>query len=146
MRSRFCLIRRFDLRWLAREGDLALLAMRVATGVFLIDGVLDNLMSSQRMREFEQFLRVHDFPLPQLAAPFSVLTQLCVGALLIVGLFTRWASLLLVATFVVALVMVHWNQGLREWWPALALVVIGLLLATSGPGEWSLDSLSRRRR
>lgn len=124
---------------------MALLAMRVATGVFLIDGVLDNLMSSQRMREFEQFLRVHDFPLPQLAAPFSVVTQLCAGALLIVGLFTRWASLLLVVTFVVALVMVHWNQGLREWWPALALVVIGLLLATSGPGKWSLDGLSRRR-
>lgn len=133
-----------SLRALSAGDDLALLAARLATGAFLIDGVWDNVTIGARMAEFVAFMRAHDFPLPHLLAPFSVYTQLAAGFLLVLGLATRWAGLILVATFLVALWMVHWNQPLRDWWPALALVVLGLIFATRGGGRYALDARAAR--
>ncbi len=126
---------------LARLEDVGLLILRVVTGVFIIDGVIDNVLSRARMAEFVQFLTATGFPLPGFAAPFSVYTQLIAGVLVLLGLATRWGGLILLATFTVGLVMVHWNQSLREWWPALALVGIGAVLATRGGGAYALDRL-----
>lgn len=133
------------LRPFARFDDLALLLIRGATGVFIIDGVRDNVTSGARMAEFVGFMRGSGFVAPEVLAPFSVYTQLLAGALLILGLLTRWAGLLLTGTFIVALWVVHWEQTLREWWPALALVVIGLLLATKGAGRYAADAMLERR-
>lgn len=124
--------------------NAALFAMRVATGVFLIEGVLDNVLSAARMAEFAGFMTANGFPAATILAPFSVYTQFAIGVALIVGLLTRWAAMGLIATFVVGIAMVHLNQSLREIWPALALVVVGMVLATHGAGRWSLDALSSR--
>ena len=135
---------RLLLRGLARFDDLGLLLARIATGVFLVEGVWDNVTSSARMAEFVAFMRANGFVAPELLAPFSVSTQLAAGLLLVFGLLTRWAGLILVGTFLVALWMVHWEQSLREWWPALALVALGFLFATRGAGRLSLDRLLAR--
>lgn len=129
------------LKPLARFDDLALLAARLATGAFIVDGVWDNVTSGARMAEFVAFMRTNGFVMPELLAPFSVYTQLAAGVLLVPGLLTRWAGLILAGTFLVALWVVHWEQSLREWWPALALVALGLIFATRGPGRFSLDAL-----
>lgn len=125
--------------------DAALLALRIATGVFIVDGVWDNIVDKVRMAEFIGFLDTNGFPSPAFWAPFSVWTQFLAGALLISGLATRWAGLILVATFIVGIFMIHWTQSLREMWPALALVVIGAVAATYGGGRFSLDAVVRRR-
>lgn len=117
----------------------------IATGAFIIDGALDNVIDPARMREFVEFQRNFGFSPPEFWAPFSVYTQLLAGLLLVPGLLTRWAGAILFATFIVAMAFVHWNQTLREWWPALALVVIGLLFMTCGAGRLSLDALWGRR-
>lgn len=124
----------------ARGEDAALLFLRLATGVFLIDGVWDNIASDARMREFVEFMRASHFPAPELLAPFSVWTQFLAGVLLLPGLLVRWAGAIIAVTFVVALWMVHWEQPLRLWWPALALVAIGFVLLTRGGGRWSVDA------
>jgi putative oxidoreductase len=127
-----------------RWRDAAALVLRVATGAFIVDGVWDNIVSSERMTEFVKFMGSAQFPMPDFWAPFSVYTQFIAGLLIILGLFTRWGGLVLVATFLVGLIMVHWQQSLREMWPALALVVIGATLVTQGGGRWSLDTLLTR--
>jgi putative oxidoreductase len=119
--------------------DAAALVLRVATGTFIVDGVWDNIVSGERMTEFVKFMGAAQFPMPGFWAPFSVYTQFIAGLLIILGLFTRWGGLVLVATFLVGLIMVHWQQSLREMWPALALVVIGATLVTQGGGRWSVD-------
>jgi putative oxidoreductase len=124
---------------LARMSDHALLAARVATGAFLVHGVLDNVVEPKRMAEFVAFMRANDFFWPEFWAPFSVYTQLAAGLLLILGLLTRWSGLIVVATFLTALWTVHWEQSFREWWPALSLVLIGGIHATIGAGRFSLD-------
>lgn len=126
---------------LSRWSDLTLLALRVLTGAFLMHETWDNVESRARMGEFVAFLGQHHFPLPWLLAPLSVAVQFGCGALLIVGLLTRWAGLLVAANFAVAVLMVHFNEPFRGWWPALVLVFLGLHFAAAGSGKFGLDSV-----
>lgn len=120
---------------------VAVLAARMGTGVFLVYGVWDNITSSARMTEFAEFMRSSGFVAPEILAPFSVYTQLSAGLLLMLGLLTRWAGLVVTVTFIVALWVVHWEQSFREWWPALSLMLIGLLVTCRGAGRLSLDEV-----
>lgn len=127
------------LSGLAVFKSAALLALRWVTGIFLIHGVWDNIVSAERMAEFAGFLAANNFPLPALMAPLSVYAQFAIGVALLLGIVTRWVGLLLAFNFVVALVMVHWGQSFRLWWPAIALVAFGFLFAAMGGGRYALD-------
>jgi putative oxidoreductase len=124
---------------LARWSDLTLFGLRALTGAFLMHQTWDNVTSRARMDEFVQFLDQFGFPAPWLLAPFSVAVQFGCGVLLILGLLTRWAGLLIAANFVVAMVMVHRADDFRGMWPALVLVFLGLHLAAAGAGRFGLD-------
>jgi putative oxidoreductase len=123
-----------------RFSDFALLLLRVFVGLFLIWGVWDNITEPARMQEFVEFLRKHQFPSPALLAPVSVYVQAAVGVAFVLGLFTRWAGVLCLVNFVVAIVMVDRFGGMRGIFPSGCLVLIGFYLATHGAGRFSLDS------
>lgn len=123
-----------------RFSDFALLLLRAFVGVFLIWGVWDNLTEPARMQEFVEFLRKHHFTSPDLLAPASVYAQLLIGVAFILGLLTRWAGILCIVNFVIAIVMVHRFEGLRASFPSGCLIAIGLYLATHGAGRFSMDS------
>lgn len=131
----------WQMKRLARWSDLTLLALRVVSGAFLIHETCDNVTSAARMKEFAQFLGQFGFPLPHLTAPLSVAVQFGCGVLLILGIATRAAGLLIAANFAIAVYMVHWNEPPRGWWPALVLVFLGLHFATAGSGRFGLDRL-----
>lgn len=126
---------------LAGGADLALLAMRLVVGAFLIFGVWDNIVSADRMAEFEKFLTLKGFAMPGLMAPLSVYAQFLAGVAFIAGFAIRWAGLICAFNFIVALVMVDAPLGIRPAFPAAALVVIGLLFATIGAGRLSIDAM-----
>lgn len=134
-----------DPAFLRRYSEISLAALRVLTGIFLIHGTQDNVLSAARMDEFVQFLTAQNFVMPELMAPLSAWAQFICGILLVLGLLTRWAGLVIAFNFVVAVWMVHWPEGLRGWWPALVLVFLGLHFACRGGGRWSLDALLFRR-
>ena len=138
--------RSLTLPKLARWSDATLLGLRMVTGAFLMHETWDNVTSAARMAEFVGFLDQFGFPAPALMAPLSVAVQFGCGALLVLGLLTRWAGLLVAANFVVAVVMVHWTEPFRGWWPALILVFLGLHFAAAGSGKFGLDALLSRRR
>jgi putative oxidoreductase len=124
---------------LSRFSDLGLLALRVVVGAFLIWGVQDNIVSEERMQEFVRFCAANGFPAPQFMAPLSVYAQFICGALLIVGLFTRLAAIVMAVHFVVAVLMVHLQQDFRAQWPALNLVFLCAYFAVRGAGHWAAD-------
>jgi putative oxidoreductase len=126
-----------------RFGDFALLLLRVFVGLFLIWGVWDNITSGERMREFELFLGKHGFPSPAILAPLAAWSQLAIGLGFLLGFFTRWAGILCVIVFVVAIVMVDRYGGFRGVFPSGCLVAIGLYLATHGAGRFSVDAVVR---
>ena len=131
---------------LSRWSDLTLFGLRALTGAFLIHQTWDNVTSRARMDEFVQFLDQFGFPLPWLMAPLSVAVQFGCGVLLVLGLLTRWAGLLIAANFTVAIAMVHFADPFRGWWPALVLVFLGLHFAATGSGKFGLDALIWKRR
>jgi putative oxidoreductase len=131
---------------LARWSDLTLFGLRALTGAFLMHETWDNVSSRERMAEFVQFLGQFGFPLPWMLAPLSVAVQFGCGALLVLGLLTRLAGLLIAANFLVAVLMVHFNEPFRGWWPAIVLVFLGLHFAAAGSGKFGLDALFGGRR
>jgi putative oxidoreductase len=126
---------------LSRFSDLGLLGLRLLTGGFLVYGVWDNVISAERMAEFEAFIAAHGFALPGLMAPLSVYAQLICGLCFIVGFLTRWAGIVMAFNFIVAVLMVHFDQDFRGWWPAIVLVAISVHFALAGGGRYSLDRL-----
>ena len=123
-----------------RFGDFALLLMRLFVGLFLIWGVWDNVTDAGRMREFAEFLGKHGFMSPRLLAPVSVYAQLVIGVAFILGLLTRWAGILCIINFAIAIIMVDQAGGIRAMFPSGCLIAIGLYLATHGAGRFSLDA------
>ena len=136
----------FNPDFLGRYSDLSLAALRILTGGFLVYGTEDNVRSSERMEEFVHFLEANNFLSPELLAPLSVYAQFLCGILLVLGLLTRWTGLVVAFNFVVAVVMVHWTQDFRAWWPAIVLVFLGLHFACRGAGRWSIDRAIFRDR
>jgi putative oxidoreductase len=129
----------------ARYADAALLAMRVLVGGFLVWGVWDNITSAERMQEFVLFLAKYGFPWPQVAARLSVWAQFFVGLSFIAGLFTRWAGWVCIVNFAIAIAMVDRFGGIRASFASACLIVIGLYLATHGPGRFAVDWFVQRR-
>jgi putative oxidoreductase len=133
------------LETLDKYSDFGMLCLRVLTGAFLVYGVFDNVISAERMKEFSVFLASNHFPAPELMAVLSVYIQLLSGSALALGILTRWAGIVIAVHFLIAVVMVHWSQDFRGWWPAIVLVGIGLQFALTGPGRFSLDTLVTKR-
>jgi putative oxidoreductase len=130
----------FLLEDLHVAGDMALLALRLFVGSFLVWGVWDNITSTGRLDEFVAFLRQHGFAAPALMARLSVWAQFGCGVAFIAGVCTRWAGLVCAFNFAVALWMVDAQSGLRASFPAGVLLLFGVLMATLGPGKHSLDA------
>ncbi len=127
------------LESLGRYGDHALLALRLLTGAFLVWEMWFNISSAATMKLVVGYFADNGFAYPEFFAPLSAWAQFFIGIALILGLLTRWAGLLLAFNFIVGVVMVHWDQSFREWWPAIVLVAIGLVFATIGGGRFALD-------
>ncbi|MGI8705507.1 MAG: DoxX family protein [Sphingomicrobium sp.] len=143
---------RTDLLFLtgnARHADLGLLLLRWATGAFLIYQSHDNVLSAERMAEFEAFLTQFNFAYPEWMAPLSVYAQFAAGIAFILGLLTRWFGLITAFNFIVAVWMVHWTDPVPAIWPAAILIFLGLYFGLRGSGRYGLDALfegrSRRR-
>lgn len=135
------LARRLSLEPLSGLADAALLAMRLGVGAFLVWGVWDNITSAEHMAEFVKFLGAHGFPAPEVLAPLDVALQFAIGVAFVLGLLTRWAGLLCAVNFVVAIAMVDHLGGWRASFGSMCLILIGLYLATRGPGRFSLDAV-----
>lgn len=127
--------------------DAAFLALRVLVGAFLMWGTWDNVVSAERMQEFVGFLTALQCPLPELAAPVSVYAQFLCGALILLGLLTRWAGLVMTFNFIVAVALLTLGGGesdFRNLFPPLVMIAVPLVLATHGAGKFSVDALLSR--
>jgi putative oxidoreductase len=113
--------------------------LRLFFGVTLILGTQDNVFHGERMLEFRDFLAISGFPLPLFSAYLSAYAQFVAGILIIVGLLTRWAALVMVINFVVALLMVHLALPFSENISPLAMLFCAMFFLLYGPGQLSLD-------
>jgi putative oxidoreductase len=120
---------------------LALLLVRLAFGTRLIYGTIDNVLSWERMLEFEAFLAANGFPFPLISAIVSVYLQMLCGISWILGYQVKLSSALMAGNFLVAIVGVHLlhRDSYINTAPAIHLLCISLLLLSFGPGKYALD-------
>jgi len=92
--------------------------------------------------------RALGIPFPRLMARVVSIVEFGGGLLVMLGLLTRPAALLLAGDMSVAIRKVHWRHGLigpSGFEIPLALLAGCLGLIGAGPGDLSLDNLLRRR-
>lgn len=119
--------------------------IRLIIGFHLVYGTQDNILSYARMEEFAAFLSAHNVPFPLFAAFVSAYAQFICGILFIVGAATRYAALVMIINFIVAILIAHLGDPYPAKFPALMMLAGACFLFFHGPGELSVDRLLSRR-
>ena len=124
---------------------LALLTLRVVLGVIMMAHGYGKVFGG--MQRFTE--NVTNMGFPAFMAYVAAYSEFFGGALVVLGLLTRVASLFVLGVMFVAIWKVHWTRGLTGQggfeFP-LALGTIAFALIFLGPGPLSLDRLLSRRR
>ncbi|MFK7937726.1 MAG: DoxX family protein [Saprospiraceae bacterium] len=68
-----------------------------------------------------------------------VFAELVCAILIVIGLFTRFATIPLIITMFVAAFIVHWGDGFKEMEHAILFLVSYIVLLREGAGSYSLD-------
>lgn len=121
--------------------SIADLFIRVPIGFHLIYGVQDNIFSWQKMLEFRDFLENHDFIFPLLSAHISVYAQFICGVLFILGWKTKWASILMITNFLIAIGLVHLFDSYPNKFPAIMMLFGSIFILLNGDGTYNIKSL-----
>lgn len=121
--------------------SLAILILRIVFSARLIYGVIDNIISWERMLEFSAFLEANGFPLPLTSAIISVYLQFLAGLCWLIGYQVKWASIIMCGNFTIALIGVHLSHGdtYLNMAPAIHLLAISIFFALTHPGKYALD-------
>jgi putative oxidoreductase len=132
--------------------DVILLLGRLALGAIFVKSGLQKLMA---LSAFAASLAGRGVPQSEMWAVIGASVEVIGGILVVTGLKTRFASLLMILFVIVATGISHryWEfaeaaRRLQESQFFKNLSIIGgfLLLAVTGPGRFSLDALLRRRK
>ena len=76
----------------------------------------------------------------ELSLGLTIFAEVGCSALILLGLFTRLATLPLLFTMIVALILVHGDSPFGEKEVALLYALIYATLFFTGPGKYSIDS------
>lgn len=125
--------------WLDSNRSIGILLLRLFVGLRLIYGVIDNILSWDRMLEFEGFLNKVGFAIPLVCAVVSVYAQFIAGLLFILGWKIRYAALLMICNFSVAWVMVDRFGSVEQMTPALSMLFCSVLFLFVGAGKAALE-------
>lgn len=135
----------FSLSPLHRFAGYAPLVIRVIAGIVMATHGWQKLMGGPAA--FGEFLGSLGVPLPGLMAYVVILAELGGGILLILGLLSRWAGLILTINLAMAILLVKTQVGFIA--PAdqpgvgaeldLALIAGFVTILLAGPGKVSLD-------
>src|SRR5829696_1357373 len=133
------------MRLLTRRFDTAgLLVLRVVVGALVAAHGLQKLTTAGPAGFGRETLAGLGVPLPVLAGYVVTFAELVGGVLLILGLLTRLAALVLTVDLVMAILLVKVNVGLIAMRAAgaeldLAFIAAFVALLLMGPGRLSLD-------
>ena len=87
----------------------------------------------------------YGFPFPAFFAWAAVLAETFGGALLVMGLLTRFAGSMVMCTMLVAIFFQKWGGEVWEMLPALGFLWISLYAIVMGSGRFGLDHLISKK-
>ncbi len=123
--------------------SLGLLLLRVVAGLTMAAHGYGKFRTGGRIPGTARWFASMGMRPGRFHAVVAATTELAAGLALALGLLTPVAGGAIVALMVVAAWTVHRDKGFfivtSGWEYNLILAVIGVSVATAGPGEWSLD-------
>ena len=137
------LSRRIQLRFLEKLRPLALLLLRCGLALVFVFHGYPNLFGKTAVfvSAFERL------GLPGYLVYMAGMIEVFGGLMLVLGLYTRLAAVLLLLDMAAAMWKYNFNEGIyavREYELPLVLGLAGLAVATTGAGPFSLDHLIYR--
>jgi putative oxidoreductase len=132
------------LRFLDRLQPLALLGLRLVVGIIMIGHGYGKVFHGGLLQHAH---RVGSLGLPAWLAYPSAFTEFFGGIFLIVGVLTRFVSLLVLIDIFVAIWKVHWKNGMFAkggYEFPLTLATVAFALIFFGAGPIALDSIRGR--
>lgn len=122
------------------DRDLALLVLRLALAAVLIYHGLPKAMNFGGTSGYMASLNL---PLPGVVAALAVLVEVGGGILILVGLLTELAGLLVVVEMLCAIFVVHWPNGFNflnnGWEHPFTVLAIALALVLAGGGAYGIS-------
>jgi putative oxidoreductase len=122
---------------LPENKDAGLLVLRILSGAFMLFG-----HGLSKLKAFGEKFHTFSDPLGvghETSYLLTVFSEFFCSILLIVGLFTRFASVTLIITMLIAAFVIHSDDPWNKQEFALLYVIPCLALIISGPGKYSLD-------
>lgn len=126
--------------------SFGLLWLRVLTGAGIATHGYGKLFTPGRMDGFAKGVADMGIPMPEVFAWAAALSEFAGGLLLILGLATRPAALLVFLTMTVAAFLRHGDDPFSKKELALAYWVLSGAILCLGAGAWSVDRLIAGRR
>lgn len=129
---------------ISKGNDIALLLLRLAFG-----GFMAYAHGWPKLLKFfgDDPIKFYD-PIglgPEFALGLAVFAEFVCAILIVLGLFTRWATIPLIITMLVACFGVHLGDPFNKMEKALMYLIPYISLFLAGPGWYSLDMQLRER-
>lgn len=124
--------------------DLALLTLRIGFG-----GIMLFSHGMSKLSGFSASSQAFPDPLgvgPALSMALAVFAEVFCSAFVMAGFLTRWASVPLCITMMVAAGLVHGADPWAKKEMAVLYLVAFLAILISGPGKLSLDSVLKKKK
>lgn len=132
-------------KFLDTHKDYAEVFIRMIIGFHLIYGTQDNIFSWDRMLEFSEFLTNFGFPIPLVSAVISVYAQFICGIFFIIGYQVRFAAVIMIGNFLIALLMVHTGDTYPGAFPALMMLMGSFYLLFNGSKVFNTKTMLRKK-
>ena len=126
----------------AQQSGLAFI--RIIVGLLMVYHGLE-VFDAGKIKDYAQWDFFKKFSSPAFVVYIGKSAELVAGILLTIGLFTRLASLVLIATM---LYIAFYVGGGKIWYEdqhPFLFVLLGLVFFFSGSGKWSVDEWLQRK-
>ena len=124
-----------EARW-----DKGVLLVRIIVAIFIIKAGFE-IIDSVAMNGYKEWLTKVKVPFPVIMSYIGKLSEIICGFLLLIGLFTRIVSIILIINmFVITFIMLEGKIFGDNQHPFLFLLLFALFLFV-GAGRWSVDYL-----
>jgi putative oxidoreductase len=126
--------------------NLTLLIFRLAVGAVMLAHGYNHIWGGGKIAGTARWFGSMGMRPPLVQAWLASITEVAAGISLIMGFLTPFGSAGVVGTMTVAWIINHRGNGFfifrpgEGWEYVMVLLVSGVMLGTSGPGQWSLDN------
>jgi putative oxidoreductase len=118
--------------------DISMLLLRVGFGILMIPhGYAKLLKFGEKQNEFMDFMGMG----PSTSLVLAIFAELICSSLLVLGLFTRAATVPLIVTAIVITFLAHDGDIFGKAYGGFSYLLVYIVLLLIGPGKYSLDRL-----